>query len=279
VSAEPSRAIRGAGGIDLRWYAWRPEAPPRSRVLIVHGLGDHANRYAELARTLTARGHSVIAYDQRGHGRSPGARGHADSVELLVRDLAAARSHIDQVLDRSAPVILLGHSMGGLLALEFLSRPGHEVAAAVLSAPWLATRVPVPSWKRAAGRVLARLWPSVGLPTGHGATSLTHDPTMISAYNEDPLVHTRVSPSFFLDVERAQQRLLERRDGYGIGLLFLVPDADPIVRSEVTMGWASSLPNGDVTVRRLRGMRHEPFSELERHQVFGMVAEWIDRRL
>ena len=124
--------LTGAGGVRLRSFHW--DVPdPRGGVLLVHGFGDHTGRYHDVAWVLGARGYSVLAYDQRGHGSSEGPRGHADRFDLYLADLDGAWAETARRL--SGPCFLYAHSFGGLAAMRWLQTRSSRPAAVVLSAP------------------------------------------------------------------------------------------------------------------------------------------------
>ncbi len=270
--------FEGVRATTLRGRAF-PSSQPRGRVLIVHGLGEHQGRYDEVVTSLTARGLSVFSYDHRGHGRSDGPRGHADAVDDLVADLEEACRQADRHLGADAPMILLGHSMGGMLVLRYLDGHPSGVEAAVVSAPWLRTANPPGPWIRRIGSALERLVPSLGLPGSARPELLTRDPERIRAYRDDRHIHQRVSPRLYFSVERAQERILARSAGYGLPVLMIVPEDDGLADPAPALAFAARLEAEGVELARLPGVRHEPFNDLGREQVLRRVGDWIDARV
>ncbi|MBW3534350.1 MAG: lysophospholipase [Gemmatimonadetes bacterium] len=266
----------GAGGARLRTLLW--EAPdPRGRVVVVHGLGEHAGRYDVLARPLAARGYSVLAYDQRGHGASEGRRGHVADFGLFVEDLQRVLDEADRIRSGWEAPFLLGHSMGALVLLRYLQSVPAARPGAILSAPWLATLRPVPPWKRLLARVLSRVAPGLALPEPIPPEDLTRDPDEAGAYAQDPLVHHRITAALFDAVERAQERALVEAVEPPVPMLVLVPGDDRVVDGERTLLWARAV-GSSVEVMELAGGRHEPFHDLGREDVFERIADWLDAR-
>lgn len=271
--------LTGSDGIILRTATWLPtkeEGELRGRVVLVHGLGEHVGRYRELGEHLASMGLAVCGYDQRGHGESKGRRGVLASFELLLEDLDRVLEWVEREVPGEGGPFLLGHSLGGLVVLRYLQSRRPGVPGAVLVAPWLVTALPMPGWKRLARPWLMRFVPDFALPNPLDPSHLTRDPEMQRAFEEDPLVHSRISARLFAEVEAAQAAALERAPAPEVPLLVLVPGDDPVVDGATTDAYFRGL-GGDITVVRLRGMRHEPFQELDREDVFQRVGTWIRR--
>ena len=177
--------VLGAGAVELYWQGWLP-ASPRGVLLLCHGLGEHAGRYGNVVDAVVPDGWAVYGLDQRGHGRSGGHRAHVDRYADLLIDFDAFRRAV-VARHPGLPVVLLGHSMGGQIALAYALDHQAELAGLVLSAPALAGDVvpkPVVPLLRALGRVAPRL-----RPAGIDVTKISKDPAVVAAYRTDPLVH------------------------------------------------------------------------------------------
>ncbi|HEX5724607.1 MAG TPA: alpha/beta hydrolase [Longimicrobiaceae bacterium] len=276
--AARSDPFPSADGIPLHHLSW-PVAAPRAGLLVVHGLGEHAGRYAALARDLAPRGVAVHAFDLRGHGRSGGPRAHAPSFDALVHDLDRFRAEAAARLPAGLPLFLLGHSLGGLVALRWLqSEPAPALRGAVLSAPLLGVKLRAPRWKVAAAGVLSRWLPALPLASGIDPDTLTHDAAYVRSYREDPLVHARVTPRLYTEFMAAIPRALAEPERVRLPVLVLVPGADAIVDAEAVRAFARRLA-GDVTVREYPGFYHESLNEVDRHRVVIDLLEWMEARL
>lgn len=266
----------GAAGGQLRTLVWAPAGEPSGRVLIVHGLGEHGGRYRHVARTLTERGFGVLAFDLRGHGESEGRRGVLGSFDELLEDLHLAREVAERRLPGEAPPFLYGHSLGGLIVLRYLQTYRPRTPGAVLSAPWLGTAVVIPWWKKVAARLLLRIAPDTPLSSDEiDATVLTRDPAMQEAWARDPLVHHRLSPRSFQEVQDAQARALEQGIDPAVPTLVLVPTADGLADHRLTLRWARAVKGGHVSVVPLEGFRHEPHNDVSREEVLETVVSWL----
>ncbi len=265
----------GEGGVRLRWTRW-DAAAPRGALLVVHGFGDHAGRYADLGRVLGARGYTVLAYDQRGHGGSEGKRGDAPSFAAFLADLDRAWAEAERVLPR--PLALYAHSFGALVAMRWLQTRPVRPGAVVLTAPWLATALAVPRWKLIAARILLRAAPGLAIPSGSDRPDyLTRDPERAAAYRDDPLVHHRITARFHAGVLAAQAGAGADPWPTDTPTLVVVPGDDPLVDAGAALAWARARPSLDVRVRA-EG-RHELHNDLDREASLGLVADWLDRRL
>ena len=182
---------------------------PLATLLCVHGLSEHSGRYAHLAGAATAAGIDVLAVDLAGHGRSSGRRGHIRGFEA---DHYGAVDALIRAADEAAlpgPRVLLGHSLGGLIALRWMqdrASPG-PIVGLVLVSPWIESKMRVPPWKRLAARMLGGLLPQFSLATGIPDELLFRDPAEVADYGRDPHVQRRMSARHWVEVT-AQQRVV-----------------------------------------------------------------------
>lgn len=275
AATERTGEIRSAGGVRLHYRVWTPDRP-RAALLVAHGLGEHSGRYASLAAKLTRRGIAVFALDFRGHGWSGGQRGHARRFADLLADLDALRREAAGSLPAGLPLLLLGHSLGGLVAIRYLQRyPEAPLAGAVLSAPALAL-ASVSAAERVLARVLTRLLPVLPFPNGIDAEELTHDPAEAAAYRADPLVHGWITPRLFAEMESAMREAARERDRIRVPALFLVPLADTVAAAPATLAFCAGT---SFDVRSLPGDFHEPLHEVGREAVEDEVVAWLEARI
>ncbi|MGH7501893.1 MAG: lysophospholipase [Longimicrobiales bacterium] len=271
-------ALRTTGGKQLRYRTWE-SASPRAAVIIVHGLAEHSGRYETLGRDLCGAGISAYALDLRGHGRSDGQRGHARTFGVLLQDVDRFRREVLGLIESGTPLFLLGHSMGGLIALRYMEEYADTFTGAIIVSPWLATAVHVPRWKVTLANPLAKLAPALPFRAGVNPEHLSRDPRIVRAYEEDPLVHDRITPRLFTELSTAMGRAFQRCDRIQQPLLFLLAGADRIVNTERTVAFARSLARPDVETHVYAGHFHEVLNEPGADVVRKDLRAWLDARI
>ena len=265
-------------GLNIALYDWPlpSRRRPRAVVLIVHGLGEHAWRYDPLAQRLNQWGFAVRAYDQRGHGDSGGDRGVLPDDDALLEDLAEVlddtRKHLAQPW--ACPLIVLGHSMGGLVAATFVLRAILPVDALVLSSPALDPGIGVVQKKLIA--LLYRWAPNLTLSNGLDARQISHDPAVVAAYQKDKLVHDRISARLARFIDANGTRVVAAAPGWSVPTLLLYAGADRLVRPEGSRAFAAVAPREVVTSQCLDGQFHEIFNEADPSAAYGGLKAWID---
>jgi alpha-beta hydrolase superfamily lysophospholipase len=272
--------FRTADGLVLQRLDW-PCAQARGTVLLVHGLGEHAGRHAHVAAALTAAGWRVVAFDQRGHGRSEGRRGVIAAADSLLADLAGV---IDSLRgEQAGPLLLLGHSMGGAVAARFVAealqaRPAgwaRPLDGLVLSSPALQARLS--GWQRVQLAIGERLLPDLAQRSGIDSAGLSHDAALVRAYEADPLVHDRISARlarFILDAGAAVRAAAPR---WTLPTLLMWGGADAIVDAAGSRAFAAAAPADLVSAFEFESLRHEIFNETERDGVLMRLAQWLRR--
>jgi len=267
--------VVGAGDVELRWRGWLP-ASPSGVLLLCHGLGEHAGRYGNVVNAVVTDGWAVYGLDLRGHGLSGGRRAHVDRYADLLADLDVFRRAV-VARHPDLPVVLLGHSMGGQIALAYALDHQADLAGLVLSAPALAGDVvpkPVVPLLRALGRVAPRL-----RPAGIDVTKISKDPAVVAAYQADPLVH-HGKPTLALGLGVVDQFavLPERARALTVPLLLQHGSADVLTDPAGTRLLARTAGSADKTVLWYDGLWHEIYNEPERAQPLADLREWLAAR-
>ncbi|MFE5213684.1 MULTISPECIES: alpha/beta hydrolase [unclassified Streptomyces] len=243
-----------------------PHPAPRFLALLVHGYGEHAGRYAGLAALLTGHGAAVYAPDHMGHGKSAGERVVIEDFEDVVTDVHAV-AELARAAHPGLPLVLVGHSMGGLIAARFAQRYGHELTALVLSGPVIG------AWGLP-GRLLA-LDEIPDVPISPGA--LSRDPAVGAAYAADPLVwHGPMKRPTLEAFVRTLETVAKGGDVGPLPLLWLHGDDDRLVPLPGSRVGVERLSGGRAAERIFPGARHEVFNETNREQVLAEVLAFLD---
>jgi alpha-beta hydrolase superfamily lysophospholipase len=265
-------------GLNIALFDWPLPTRRRARgvVLIVHGLGEHAWRYDAMAQRLTEWGFHVRAYDQRGHGGSGGARGVLPNDNALLEDLQEiiedTQMHMSEPWE--CPLILLGHSMGGLIAATLVQRGLAQVDFLVLSSPALDAGIGAVQKKLIA--LLKRWAPNLTLPNGLDVQGLSHDPEVVKAYQKDPMVHGRISARLADFIDSNGPYVVAAAPTWTKPTLLLYAGMDRLVRPEGSRAFAAVAPKDVVTSLCLEGQFHEIFNEADPSQAFGALRHWLD---
>jgi alpha-beta hydrolase superfamily lysophospholipase len=263
----------------LYWQAWSP-ARPRAALLLVHGLAEHSGRYAHVARRFAACGCASVALDHRGHGRSPGPRVHVESFEAWCDDVAAGLALVRRTY-AGLPVVVVGHSQGGLLVILQALRDRDERAATVVSSPLLGVAPPSRPGTalRLASRILLRLAPRLLVPNNVNADWLSHDPAVGRAYMADPLVSHKVSAGWHRALQHAMASAHAQAGAWSSPLLVVASRGDHIVDAQAVAAWVARTPPGTVEAVYWDDLHHELFNETRNEEVFAAVEKWLEGRL
>lgn len=249
-------------------------------LLILHGLGEHGGRYLHFPHYLKNDVGAVFCLDHRGHGRSEGLRGHVARFDLLADDAALAVRRVDDILRKRfgrSEIHVLGHSMGGLVALRMmLLHPSLPVRSLTVSAPLLAVKVELPFAKRAAAHVLSRVWGSLHMNSEIDPRVLSHDAEVAEAYTADRLVHKKGTPRFYTELLGAMADTLKRDSGIEVPLQMIVPLQDSVVDPEAALGFFRNLKHREKQLRTYPGFYHESFNEVGKEQAFEDLRTWIN---
>lgn len=269
--------FEGHGGLTLFFQTWQhPQS--RGTIIITHGQGEHSECYNRVIDALKDDGWSFWAWDLRGHGRSEGKRGYAAEFEDYVVDY---RIFLRQALAspevKSKPVVLLSHSMGGLIQLKTLiENPNIPATAQVCSSPLLGIAKEVPGWKSSGAKILNSIYPQMTLWNELRNSDVTRDPDVIREFEQDVLRHTRISSGVFLGFQPAFEYVLARGGQIKLPSLFQIPEADPVVSSQKTQEFFKTLGS---TLKFLKvygdGARHEIYNDLHREIVLKDLKDFL----
>ena len=262
---------------QLAIYDWPTTVPrPRGTVVLVHGLSEHAGRYGHVAEQLNAWGFDVRGYDQYGHGLSSGPRGRLPTQHRLIDDLAAVVAHTREHLANAAPLIVLGHSMGGLVVARALAEKACRVDAAVLSSPAFgAFTNPVQKLLLA---TMPKLLPHLRVGNGLQLAWLARDAQAVRAYREDRLVHDRISAQLAAWIIGEGEKAVQQAPAWDTPALLIYAGQDRLVNPQGSIDFAQAAPATVLHSQCFNVMYHEIFNDPEKHLVFNKMNTWLDQQ-
>lgn len=267
--------------LDLVWRSWTPVLP-KGAIIIIHGLAEHGGRYWETAEFLAANGWAVYACDLRAHGLSPDPPGakrvHVQRFTDYFRDVDALLALAKQNHE-ALPVFILGHSMGGLISINYVLENPAKFSGAIISSPALGTHPDFkpPVFLRVLVSILSRLAPRLLFPSDLDTTMISRDPEVVKAYIDDPLVSDKVSARWYGEIIKAIKKANRNAPSLKVPMLLMQSGADRLVDPAAPARFANSTPAGLVEPVLWDGLYHEMFNEPEKDQVRHKVLEWLDR--
>jgi alpha-beta hydrolase superfamily lysophospholipase len=271
--------LRTYEGLKLHMQFWPAPGYAHGTVQIVHGLGEHIGRYAGVAAKLNDAGWHVVGHDHRGHGRSEGPRGDVPSGAVLLNEITAVMDHVRG----EGPYILLGHSLGGLLAACYVAEMSsqsparwmRQVDGLVLSSPALDIRLS--RFKQRLLSVLVPLAPHLRMPNGLKPAWISRERAVVRAYTADRLVHNRVTPKLVQFMVEAGDAVFTAAPYWRVPTLLMWAGADRCVNPEGSEAFADAAPADVVQALAFPSLCHEIFNEPERAHVMRHLTRWLSR--
>lgn len=266
-------------GKTLLTRHWPSGGPARARLLLVHGFGEHSGRYPTLVEHLVRAQIDVHAFDHRGHGRSTGRRGHISDFSQYRDDVAAM---LDSIANRSPalPIFLMGHSMGALIALDYLMHtPNPALKGAILSGTPLEPTGAAGPVLIALSRVMSRYLPAMRVKLGVQPEALSRDSAVVEAYRNDPLVHGLASARWGTEMMDAMRRVNASPQRLNVPTLFVHGGADTVSPPSAVHKFYQRLALKDKMLRVFDGCLHEPHNDPARTEEFPQIAAWIEGHL
>ncbi|ORL82837.1 alpha/beta hydrolase [Prescottella equi] len=268
----------GVHGTRIVYDVWRPDGPPTGILLLAHGLGEHARRYDHVVERLVGLGLVVYAPDHRGHGRSGGKRIELHDWSEFLDDLHRL-SAVAIAENPGLQRFLLGHSMGGAIALSYALDHQDELSGLILSAPAVDVVGGKPRVVIEIGKILGRFAPGMPVET-LDAKSVSRDPAVVAAYESDPLVHHgKVKAGIARGMILAAESFPARLPSLTIPVLLLHGTEDRLADVSGSRMIAAHAGSKDLTLKTYDGLFHEVFNEPEQEKVLDDLVDWLRPRL
>lgn len=266
--------IKSKDGLELFVHAFPSDEDPKAIVCVVHGHGEHIERYEHLARRLNDAQYSMIGFDLRGHGQSEGSRGHTPSYDAMLDDIDTFLAEVQKDYP-DLPRFLYGHSMGGNLILNYALRRKPDAKGVIATGPWLKLAFEPSRMQVMLAKMMQKIFPAFTQSSDLATDALSRDPDVVRAYEEDPYVHDKLSARLFTEIHNAGLWALEHADEFPLPLLLMHGDADRLTSAEASKEFGEKAKE-KTDLRIWEGFYHEIHNEPEKEDVFKTVVEWLD---
>ena len=271
--------FEGLKGLKLYYQGWQPDQNPKAVLLILHGLAEHSGRYKNVVDYFIPLGYAVYGYDQRGHGKSPGARCYVDRFQDLVVDLNTFVTMVNK-FHPGLKVFLMGHSIGATVAVTYSVQYPDAVAGLILSGAVLKPGESITPLMKIMALVLSVLFPRMGVSPLDSST-ISRDKAVAIAYDNDPLVYRGKIPARMgAEALNIMEKYLPPRLGeIELPLLIMHGGEDRLSNKEGSIFLYKGAASTDKILKIYEGLYHEIYNEPERAQVFADVETWLARHL
>ncbi len=273
--------FEGNNGINFYIRGWDlTNNRPKALITLVHGLGEHTGRYLHVGKSMTDAGYALVGFDLRGHGKSGGARGHFPSLNAVIQDMRQFSKFLVQRYP-DIPHFLYGHSLGGLLSLVYALQYPAGLNGVIITGTALRSSLQEQKNKIAMVNLLGSLLPTITVPSGLDATTISRDADVVQKYINDPLVHDKVSLGWGKSALTAINQCFTHAKKFAPPLLIMHGSADKLNYPSGSEDFAklASETNSDVTLKLWDGLYHEIHNEPEKAEVFKVMIEWLDKHL
>jgi len=268
------RASDGCVLFAYQWSSREADAGSAAVVVLMHGYAEHCGRYREFAEFLVRAGHPVAGIDARGHGRSPGQRGHINNFDRHIDDLHGFALAIRQRYEKR-PLVVLGHSHGGLTALRMVQARPPVADRLVLTSPLVAlqeSQKTVPLW---VASILSAVIGRLPIPNGLRTSDLSHDPAILEAQERDPLNHKLCSPRWYAVMTAAMDEAMANLSLVRLPVLVIEAESDPIVLPAGVTRMYEGLASADKELVIVQNSFHEVLNEVGREQTYRKIGAWL----
>jgi len=262
----------------LKIYAkeWKVEFP-KAVIALVHGLGEHCNRYQHVAEYFAKHNIAMVGYDRRGHGQSEGKKGHTPDYEALLKE-------VDELVKITkerypvTPVFIYGHSMGGNILLKYLIDRKPKVSGAISSGAFIEFPDAPPALLIFIGKIMRKIYPSFSQNNGLDAKGVSSDAKVVEAYLKDPLVHDRITPATAIGMIETAKELETYKGNITVPTLIMHGNQDKLTGFNGSKQFAQRV-TGDVTYKEWQNAYHEIHNEPNQQAVFDYTIAWIRKYL
>lgn len=254
---------------------WQPKVV-KATIVIIHGMGEHSGRYQHVAKKLTENGLGVIAFDQFGHGKTSGKRGHNPGFNKVLESISKLINKATDVFGEK-PMFLYGHSMGGNAVINYTLRKKNNLTGIIATSPMLRLAFTPPKWKLLLGKVMLKLAPSITLGNELDPNDISRDKTEVEKYILDPLVHSKISPNFSLLFIDSGEWAIKNATSLKSPILLLHGTGDKIIDYKGTEAFAKKAK--EPSLKLYKNGYHELQNDLCKDEMLQDVVDWINNQL
>ncbi|GAM24077.1 hypothetical protein SAMD00019534_072510 [Acytostelium subglobosum LB1] len=256
--------------------SWKPTVPVVATVTFIHGIGEHSGRYEHVFSKFAENGILVNAFDQRGHGKSGGTRGHSPSLEQSLKDITLIASNADPAL----PHFIYGHSFGGCLALHYtLKNQERAPAGCVVTSPLIKPAFKVSGFKLFLGNLLGKVAATSTIDSNLNASHISKDAEVVATYKKDVLVHSKISLGLGRWMLSKAESLLDEAPKYTSPVLLIHGNDDKITCPKASQQFFDRIASTDKTLKLWEDMYHEVHNEKDQDLVIQFIIDWIILRV
>jgi acylglycerol lipase len=267
--------FKGRSNIEISYQGWTAEKA-KGIVILVHGIGEHSGRFGNIIDAMENKRISFYSMDNRGHGKSTGTRGHVDSFMEYVYDLRMFANMIHETHE-DLPVFVLGHSLGGAIALRYALTYQNDIAGLILSAPALVSLLKPGFFMNLTAEILSSTFSSLTFSNRLDPAYLSHDEMVLTDYANDPLVHDRISPRLYEEIKNNSEFCFNHAFELNLPILIFHGTADRFIDISGSETLVREVSSVDKRFVPFQSLYHETMNEIpkERGKVLSLVASWI----
>jgi len=267
--------FEGLNDCQLYYKTWLPTESPKATLVIVHGAGEHIDRYQNLVEILGTSGYALMGYDQRGFGRSKGKRGHINSWDEYRGDLQIFINKVNQLVpDR--PMFILGHSLGSLIVLDYIMHNSDGLSGAIISGTALDPKDASPPFQLLMAKVLTGIYPAFSIKVPLPGMSLSRNPQVAKAYDEDPFVHWQRTARWGTECLKVIDYIESNPYKISIPIFFVHGEKDPLVTVDGAKRFFDRIRYPDKTIHIYKDNLHETLNDLDFLEVITDIETWLE---
>ncbi len=269
--------FEGYENLQLYYQSWQPEGEIKAVLAIVHGFGEHSGRYMNVVNKLLPQGFAVYGFDHRGHGKSPGQRGHIMHWKEFTEDV---HSFLEVVRNeqKEKPLFLMGHSLGGLIALNYVITNPQGLQGVIASGPLL-SQPGISPILLLLSKIMSKIWPGFSIDTKLDVNTISRDPEVIKAYEQDPLVHSMASARLGTEITAATEWTQARADKIALPLLIVHGAADVLVEPQGSAQFFDKVTFADKERIVYPDGRHESHNDIDKEKVLQDLSSWLGKHI